>query len=414
MLRTIYVYAGWLGNDPDHPLIGTYLIDREKSSASFSYSNEWLLSHRIEIDPALPLFEGRQYIQFATGDTFGFLSDSSPDRWGRGLLLRNEQLQAREERRRARTLLPEDFLLGVSDYGRSGGLRFKTKPEGPFLSVHNDIPRITELRRLEYSINRYEDARELLNDQWVKDLLSPGSSLGGARPKANVIDTDGSLWIAKFPSQSDYMDIGAWEQVSYCLARRCGINVPDSRVINSEGGHHIFLSKRFDRAGSRRIHFISAMTALQEKDSTASASGKGFLDMAEFLAEQSLLPAEDLEELFRRVVFTICISNTDCHFRNHAFLLRENGYNLAPAYDLNPSIDKGELAINITDSESAIDLSLVRETAGFYQLTDAQANNIINDIRYNVARYWPAEADKLRISAKEKEYMSPAFAEASS
>lgn len=176
----------------------------------------------------------------------------------------------------------------------------------------------------------YEDPKQLGQENWVKDLLAPGSSLGGARPKANVRDADGSLWIAKFPSRQDDMNVGAWEQTAYMLAQRCNIQVSPSRILEITEGHHTFLTRRFDRNGSNRLHMMSAMTALEETDQSASQSGKGFLDLAECIAQISCDPNADLEELFRRAAFTICISNTDCHFRNHAFILTDKGWRLSP------------------------------------------------------------------------------------
>ena len=405
-MKEIYVYAGWIRPEP---LIGVYAVDRSRSSASFSYDAGWIRDHRLNIDPMLMLTEGRQYRAFDQMSVFGFLSDASPDRWGRGLLLREEQYRAREEKRKARTLLPEDFLLGISDAGRLGGLRFKESPDGAFVSEHKDIPKITDIRRLEHAAAMYEDPKELMQEKWVRDLLDPGSSLGGARPKASVADIDGSLWIAKFPSRHDFTDVGAWEQVSYRLARLCGLTVPDSKTMELTEGRHTFLTRRFDRTGKDRIHFMSFMTALGESDQSASQSGKGFLDMAECLSEMSCAPEEDLHELFRRVAFTICISNTDCHFRNHAMLLTKEGWRLSPAYDLNPSVDKDRLAINVSDSDASIDLDLLLETADFYRLGAQEAASIIDSIRRTIAGHWEREAMVAGIRREEREYMRSAF-----
>lgn len=412
MRTDIYVYAGWL-DDPDRPpLIGIFHADREYSSVSFEYDEQWIAGQGIQIDPALPIFQGRQFLYMERNETPGFLADASPDRWGRGLLLRNEQRLAREENRRVRSLSPEDFLLGISDHGRQGGLRFSAEPGGPFLASGREIPKMTDLRRLEHAAAAYEDPKQLANDQWLRDLFEPGSSLGGARPKANVQDQEGALWIAKFPSRFDRHDVGAWEQTAHELAKACGISVPDSRLLHLTEGRSTYLSRRFDRAGGRRLHFMSAMTALSENDRSASESGKGFLDIAEMITCMSSAPKEDLREMYLRTAFSICISNTDCHFRNHAFLLTEKGWRLSPAYDMNPNPEKGQMAIPVNDRDAAIDLSLLMETAAFYQLTENEAGSLIRQVQHIVSQKWRHEAGKAGISAAEQAYMQPAFREA--
>lgn len=266
-MRTIYVYAGWL---QPPVLIGQYRADRGNGVVMFKYEESWITGPRVQIDPQLPLFKQWQYCQ-NKGGTFGFISDASPDRWGRNLVRREENLIARAENRRPRTLFEEDYLLGVSDLGRSGGLRFKEDLEGSFLSPLNNIPKITEIRRLEAAALQYSDSRGYFEEDWIRDIFVPGSSLGGARPKANVTDLDGNIWIAKFPSQRDRINMGAWEQVAHELAVKCGINVPDSKIIHGSDNYgDIFLSKRFDRGSDgTRIHMASAMTMLSITDETA-------------------------------------------------------------------------------------------------------------------------------------------------
>ena len=407
-MKSIFVYAGWLELCP---LIGEYRYDRASGVVMFSYSDAWRSSYNIQIDPQLSLTSGWQYLSHpGTDGTFGFMEDTSPDRWGRGLLARKERFRAGEEKRRPRTLMAEDFVLGVSDEGRSGGLRFKENPDGEFLSGDKEIPKLTAIRSLEHSARMFEDPEERMNEKWLKDLLSPGSSLGGARPKSNVRDLDHSLWIAKFPSRNDDVDIGAWEMTVHDLAVLCGINVPDAKVMALSSYGHTFLSKRFDRdSANKRFHYMSAMTALGLNDHSAPESGKGFLDIAEFIAEKSDQPEEDLKELFRRVAFSASVSNTDCHFRNHAFLLHDGSWRLSPAYDLNPNLEKSTLAIPITDTEADLDLRLVLDTAEFYRLRKEEAKAIIEKIHVVVLENWRTIASKYGISPSEQEYMAPAF-----
>lgn len=411
-MREIYIYAGWLENSSrQEPLIGEYRADRAAGVVMFRYSREWREHFGIALDPLLPLTDGWQYLSHPGAEgIFGFLGDSSPDRWGRGLLRGRERYLACRENRRPGTLLAEDVLLGVSDEGRSGGLRFKEDPEGPYLAAGEEIPKITQIRRLEQAVQQYESPKEREKGQWLGELPAAGASLGGARPKANVRDLDQSLWMAKFPSRQDQTDVGAWEMVAHDLAQMCGIWVPEARLMPGSSSGHIYLSRRFDRGGGgERVHFASAMTALGETDHGAAQSGKSFLDMAEFIAANSDRPQEDLRELFRRVIFSVCISNTDCHFRNHAFLLEGRSWRFSPAYDLNPDVEKGELAIPITDTEAAIDLNLVLETADFYRIGQQEAEEMAEGIRGIVAGSWRKIAGRYGISASEQEYMSEAF-----
>lgn len=408
MDKVIYVYAGWI---PDDPQVGIYRANREHRTVMFQYDGRWISDFGINIDPELSLTSGWQFLSHAgTDKTFGFISDASPDRWGRNLVRRKESHIARAEKRRARTLMAEDYLINISDLGRQGGLRFKENPEGPFMSPLDDIPKVTDIRTLEQSSRILEEAADPMEYEALRDIFDPGSSLGGARPKANVRDINGNIWIAKFQSKRDYIDTGAWEMVAHDLARKCGITVPEAQIMRIEG-RSVFLSKRFDREKSMRKHMMSMMTALQETDSTSQDSGKGFLDMAEFISFSGAKVKEDLAELFRRTVYFVCISNTDCHFRNHALLLNDDGWRLSPAYDMNPNPERDTLAINITDSDCAIDLNLVREIHPFFQLSEQEAENIILQIKSTVKENWRKTADFYRISESEQRYMEPAFTE---
>lgn len=409
MDRIIYIYAGW---ERDNPLIGIYRADRARKTVMFRYEETWIAGHGVNIDPALALTGGWQFLPHpGMENTFGFLADASPDRWGRNLIRRRESHAADAQRRRARTLMAEDYLIQVSDTGRQGGLRFKEDPDGAFMSPGDEIPRMTDIRELEQSSRILEQASDPREYQALAELFDPGSSLGGARPKANVRDTEGNIWIAKFPSIHDRIDTGAWEMTAHDLAGACGIRVPEARLMRIDG-RTIFLSKRFDRQGGSRIHMMSMMTALTENDSSASESGKGFLDMAEYLSFSGADVDADLRELFRRAAYSVCISNTDCHLRNHALLLSDHGWVLSPAYDMNPNPERDTLAVNITDSNASIDMDLVRETAPFYHLSEEDAESMIRHIQETVRGRWRQTADHFQIAESEKHYMERAFQQA--
>lgn len=241
-----------------------------------------------------------------------------------------------------------------------GAIRFKTEENGEFLSDDKEMaaPPWATLRTLEEASRQFEKEENILEEKWLNQLLKPGSSLGGARPKASVQAPDGELWIAKFPSRKDEYDIGAWEKVAHDLANICGLNVPESRfeIFSKLGG--TFLVKRFDRAGKRRIHFASAMTMLGKEDGACAEDGSGYLDIASFLKANSAMPEVDLRELWRRIVFNMAISNTDDHLRNHGFLLTQKGWRLSPLYDVNPVPYGDMLALNVDEINNDISLNL--------------------------------------------------------
>jgi serine/threonine-protein kinase HipA len=335
METTIQVYADWVlpdGSGLPHPqLVGTLVssVVRNKELFSFSYSPEWLSSpYALPIDPELQLYQGRQ---FSNAKNFRTFLDSCPDRWGRLLMKRREAALARLEDRRASVLLETDYLLGVHDQYRMGGLRFKRESEGAFLDDNDQLaaPPLSSLRELEYAAQQVEEGDQT-NDpdylKWLFMLVSPGSSLGGARPKASVVDDDQSLWIAKFPSRYDDYDVGAWEFVVYQLASDAGIPMAESRIQRFNSPHHTFLTRRFDRQRSKRLHFTSAMTQLGYYDGDYEAS---YLELAEFIAFQGSQPQADLEQIWRRIVFNIAVSNTDDHLRNHGFILDHQGWQLS-------------------------------------------------------------------------------------
>ncbi len=337
--KTIYVYENWRGEAPT--LLGRLRCGfvRGQETFSFEYDPAWLTSAEssFSLDPDLALYRGRQYVPL-NKQLFGLFSDSCPDRWGRLLMKRKEAIDARKEDRKPRKLTEGDFLLGVYDESRMGALRFSLEEGGEFLS--NDkafaTPPWVNLRTLENASIAFENDESGLNEKWLRELLAPGSSLGGARPKATVQATDGALWIAKFPSKHDEYNSGAWEKVVHDLARLCGLDVPESKLETFSKTGSTFLVKRFDRNGSRRIHFASAMTLLGKTDGASAADGSSYLDLAAFIRANGASPRQDLVELWKRIVFSMAVSNTDDHLRNHGFLLTPTGWRLAPLYDVNP------------------------------------------------------------------------------
>ncbi len=294
----IYVYECFRSSESK--FMGTLFVDtaKRKEHYSFEYSDRWLKETRFSypLDPDLFFYSGRQ---FSSKNEFGIFADSCPDRWGRALINRRERIQADREKRKPYELHTSDYLLGVYDGTRMGALRFKTDKDGPFLSNDSDIavPPWSTLLTLEEASRNYETDEDLLNDTWLKQLLQPGSSLGGARPKANVAAPDGSLWIAKFPSKSDAYNIGAWEKVTHDLAKMCGLTVPESKLETFSKLGSTFLVKRFDRDGTKRIHFSSAMTILNKTDGASADDGSSYLDIVSFLKAYGAKPKQDIVEL---------------------------------------------------------------------------------------------------------------------
>ncbi|MEK7692307.1 MAG: HipA domain-containing protein, partial [Bdellovibrionota bacterium] len=331
---------------------------------SFEYDPAWLQGkHARRLDPDLGLYNGQQYPP-DTRNNFGIFLDSSPDRWGRVLMNRREAQEAREQKRPLKTLYNSDYLLGVYDGHRMGALRFRLDPQGPFLDNHQmqAAPPWASLRELENATLQLE--KEGAEDdpkysKWLKLLIAPGGSLGGARPKASVVDEDGHLWIAKFPSARDEVNIGAWEDVVHKLAHRAGVIVAEGDARCLCHHQHTFLTRRFDRTEKgERLHFASAMTLLNHVDGDAAVTEASYLELVEFLAKEGAAATSDLEQLWRRIVFFICVSNTDDHLRNHGFILRSKGWALAPAYDMNPVATGDGLHLNISESDNAQDLDL--------------------------------------------------------
>jgi serine/threonine-protein kinase HipA len=413
--RTIWVYADWAPLEAPRwigTLHASFVHGRE--IFSFEYEKNWLQSSFAqEIDPDLGLFSGVQYVRDEKTN-FGLFLDSSPDRWGRVLMDRRESILARMEKRTRKNLNESDYLLGVFDEQRMGALRFKEASSGDFVNNNPNFatPPHTSIRELERASYLLEE--DLGDDdphmlKWLNLLLAPGSSLGGARPKAGVRNADGTLWLAKFPSREDVYDMGAWEMVANELAKNAGIHVVEAMAKPFYGKRHTFLSKRFDRnAEGRRVHYASAMTLLGYREGASHHEGVSYLELAEFIVRKGAKVKEDLEELFKRIVFSICVRNTDDHLRNHGFLLFSDGWRLSPAFDINPNPRGTGLRLNISTYDNSLDLHLATEVAPFFRLTNVQADAMIRDI-VNVVSHWKHVAMKYKISGEEQNRMSSAF-----
>mgnify|MGYP003589523830 CR=1 FL=1 len=408
----ILVYADWYIYD-EPKLLGKLCFSslRGKAVYAFEYDKEWLKTG-ISIDPELPLYTGKQYA--SSNDNFGIFKDSSPDRWGQLLMKRREVLLAKHEKREPLPLFGIDFLMGVHDSHRMGGLRFKETEDDEFLS--NDArlasPPWTSLRDLEYAVEQYEKNADSFDEtslKWINQLIAPASSLGGARPKADVVDTEKKQWIAKFPSQKDDSDIGLWEMVVHELAIQAGITVPNASVRKLGSSYHTYLSQRFDRTeDNKRIHYASAMTLLQKVDGDDADSGVSYLNLVEFIKSDCANAKADLEELFRRVLFSVCVSNTDDHLRNHGFLFTEVGWILAPAFDINANETGTGLKLNIDEEDNSLDTDLVMRTASYYLLSNERAFEIKDEVLKAVSNWRPI-AKKYKISPTEIERKSRAF-----
>jgi serine/threonine-protein kinase HipA len=412
----MWVYADWEFLE-DIQLIGflTSQRMRGKEIFSFEYAESWVNNQNpiLFLDPNLGFYKGKQYVP-EVNNNFGIFLDSSPDRWGRLLMRRREAWQAKQEGRDERVLFESDFLLGVFDGHRIGGVRFKLHKDGPFMNDQKKMatPPWTSLRELEHASLQLEHDDAIDNPnyaQWLSVLIDPGSSLGGARPKASVIDDRGHLWIAKFPSTRDEKNTGAWEMVLHELAKACGIDVSEARLQKFSGKHHTFLSKRFDRTNdNRRIHFASAMTLLGLQDGADHLEGVGYLDLVGFIIQHSPEAKEDLEQLWRRMLFNILVSNTDDHMRNHGFILKDNGWRLSPAYDMNPNEMGNGLTLNISENSNDLDISLALKTAYLYQLKSDNAESILQQMHQEISN-WPSVAKKFGITNSEIEQTKRAF-----
>ncbi|MFT5048689.1 MAG: serine/threonine-protein kinase HipA [Chlamydiales bacterium] len=409
----IEVCADWRGLGGPQLMGRLYATpSRGKEIFSFEYAAEWLAGpHRAQLDPTLGLYPGPQY-PLPEKVNFGIFLDSSPDRWGRVLMKRREAQLARKEGREARRLVESDYLLGVHDGHRMGALRFRV--DGIFRDDNDDLsaPPWTSLRTLEHASLQLEgdDAEnEPEYDRWLRMLIAPGGSLGGARPKASVLDEHAHLWIAKFPSQRDEEDVGAWESVAHELAQNAGIDVPTATLKQFGSDQHTFLSRRFDRTPSgERVHFASALTLLERTDGEDAADGASYLEMADMLIRLGASTPVDLEQLWRRILFSVCISNTDDHLRNHGFLSTARGWRLAPAYDMNPNPDGEGLKLNISESDNAQDWGLVMEVAPYFRVKATRATEIGREVAHAVSG-WRDVAQTRGLPAASLDRMKRAF-----
>jgi serine/threonine-protein kinase HipA len=407
----LYVYAHWKGMAvPKIIGILTAQQAKGKKAFSFAYDKVWLnTEQKFILDPDIQLYGGSQYPN--QKENFGIFLDSMPDTWGRTLMKRRAVQAAKVNREKVPTLYEIDFLLGVYDESRMGALRFKIDPNGDFLdnNKHTSTPPWSSIRELQHAAYMFEnDSENSEVNTWLNVLMAPGSSLGGARPKANILDNDKSIWIAKFPSKADTIDKAIWEFLGYQLAIHAGIEMAPCRIERILGNHHTFFTKRFDRENEERIHFASAMTMTGNSEDTIRDYPASYLDIAEFISNHGANVEANLHQLWRRIIFNIAISNTDDHLRNHGFLLTKEGWILSPAYDLNPSIDKDGLALNIDTDNNALDFDVAKSVGVYFRLSNAKMEEMIKQV-VSVVNNWKVLAKEIGITRAEQEMMSKAF-----
>lgn len=405
-MRILFIYADfdWL----DEPLpVGElgYESLRGSDSYSFKYDNDWLRQYgSLFLSADINNYPGQQYTQ-PDRDIFGCFSDALPDRWGRMLLNRREQILSTEEKRPVRKLSSFDYLMGIDDFSRMGGFRFKESPDGEFINCEKSlrIPPLTDIRALvaaSMEIEKSEEQNQLPEKKWLLQLVHPGTSLGGARPKAGVMNDEGQLCVAKFPSRNDDYDVGLWEHASHLLAKKSGVTAADTSVIETGGKYHALLSRRFDRTSDgRRKHFASAMTLLGLTDGCDAKTGNGYLDIVDFILQNCCNVEENLRQLYRRVAFNIAIGNSDDHFRNHGFLLTPKGWTLSPAYDMNPTLNEYQ-ALLINSTTNRADLQVLLDSAEEYMIGREEAGRIIDEVKGGV-KNWKSIATRLGISKRE-------------
>jgi serine/threonine-protein kinase HipA len=418
IVSSIAVYAHW-GGLVEPLRLGWLHVRRGSVREIFEFEfDSAALAHpaarNLHIDPRLGLFDGRQHPPQGH-ETFGVFADASPDRWGRLLMRRRlERAQRAGKVDQTLRLHESDYLLGVHDTYRSGALRLRLDDAGDFLDHQHGAaaPPFVQLRELEaasLALERDQDNTSAAGDDWLRMLIAPGGSLGGARPKASVVDPQGQLWIAKFPSVRDEHDMGAWELVVHTLARGCGLAVPQSLARPFASPHHTFLVKRFDRTPQGRLHFASAMTLTDHLDGDDASTGASYLEIARVLIEHGAQTDTDLHELWSRIVFNMLVSNTDDHLRNHGFILVPGkGWRLSDAYDMNPVPESYGLKLNVSQADNAMDLDLARSVAPYFRVSKKLADEIIARSQA-VVKQWPKIANSLQIRAREQERMAAAF-----
>jgi serine/threonine-protein kinase HipA len=378
---------------------------RGSDSYSFKFDDGWLRQYgSLFLSADINNYPGQQYTQPGR-DIFGCFSDALPDRWGRLLLNRREQIAAAEEHRPVRKLSSFDYLIGIDDFSRMGGFRFKETTDGDFINCEKSlrIPPLADIRTLvaaSMEIEKSEEQNQLPEKKWLLQLVHPGTSLGGARPKAGVTDNNGQLYIAKFPSRIDDYDVGLWEHHSHLLAKEAGIITAETSVIETGGKHHALLSKRFDRtANGQRIHFASALTLLGLTDGCDAKTSNGYLDIVDFILQNCCNVDDNLHQLYRRVAFNIAIGNSDDHFRNHGFLLTPRGWTFSPAYDMNPTLNEYQ-SLLINANTNRADLKILLDSSGEYMIGREDAQRIIDEVKEGVSR-WKLIATRLGIAKRE-------------
>lgn len=409
--KNIFVYDDFSADRPILMWILYVNVIKGGEAYSFEYDRGWLKKNRLALtlDPELMPYPGRQYP--SEKNIFGLFADASPDRWGRILMNKRERILAEKEGRKPSKLYDSDYLLGVYDETRMGGIRFKSNLDGEFLSDDRETaaPPWASLRTLEEASRNFENDETGLSERWLNQLIKPGSSLGGARPKATVVDTKNQLWIAKFPSKNDENDTGAWEMVAHDLAALCGLNVPEARLEKFSPLGSTFLIKRFDRLENKRVHFASAMTLLEKTDGASAADGSSYLDIAAFIKSCGAQPKKDLVELWKRIVFNMAVTNTDDHLRNHAFIFTDKGWVLSPLYDVNPVPYGDELSLNVDNEDNSISIELAVQTSVKFGIPKPDAETYAEDILKIVRDNWEKSANEYGLSRRKIEEMRPAF-----
>ncbi|MBR1547497.1 MAG: HipA domain-containing protein [Prevotella sp.] len=400
---TVYADFDFLTAPQEIGVLG-YEHVRGKDHFVFEYSREWLKQYGgILLSGDLMSIPSLQHPR-GNDNVFGFVKDSFPDRWGRLLLDRRERLMAQSEGRPKRMLTNYDYLIGIEDYTRMGGLRYKEEDCDVYTGASEKylVPPIENLRDLCdacHEIELAEERNELPERRWLDQLIDPGTSLGGARPKANVVDTDGKLYVAKFPSRKDLENTELIEHFSHKLAAKAGINVAKTRTIRISKDRDLLLSERFDRTTEgHRIHFASAMSLLGLDDGAGSSTGNGYLDIVDFILSSCANVQQNLRELYRRVAFNVMFGNTDDHFRNHGFLLTPKGWTLSPAYDINPGEMSHQCLLIDAYTEDA-DINTLLSASESYMLERQDATEIIEEVR-SVIKDWSKTATELQIPLK--------------
>jgi len=409
--KNIWVYADWLGMESPK-CIGILSVQQGKGKQAFGfeYDKSFLnTKEQLLLDPDIGWYLGSQ---FPDGkENFGIFLDSMPDTWGRTLMKRREAQIAKTNNEKPKILYDTDYLLGVYDESRMGALRFKLDKDGPFLDDNQEFPTPpwSSIRELQHGISILESSEnELEISKWLSILIAPGSSLGGARPKANILDNQKHLWIAKFPSKNDIINKGAWEYLAYKLAIGAGIEMSESKIEKISRQYHTFFTKRFDRYDGKRIHFASAMTMTGNNETFIKDKSPSYLEIAEFIQNYGSDIKKDLHQLWRRIIFNIAISNTDDHLRNHGFIIKNNEWRLSPAFDINPSIDKDGLTLNIDLIDNSLDFELAKGVGEYFQLSKIEMQQILDDVLNAVSR-WRDLANKIGIPRSEQILMEAAF-----